>query len=155
MFYSKLLFFYNQVNVTSSRVPDHYSKYALNDPTDSSFRGSCDHTHDLLCEQCEELKTVLSDIQAAILNNPFESENEQDDALHVFQEAVPAIESWKAHQLRVVNQDKARTDVIDRLSETNVLLIQDWAMKFLPRLYRESQGEWFGKRAFPGISQSF
>ena len=149
-FYSKLLFFYKQVNVTSSRVPDHCSKYALNDPTDSSFRGSCDHTHDLLCERCEELKTVLSDIQAAILNSPFESENEKDDALHVFQEAVTPIESWKAHQLRVVNQDKARSDVIDFLSDTNVLLIQDWAMKFLPRLYRESQGEWFGKR---GISR--
>ena len=108
VFYSKLFFFYNQVNVTSSRVPDHCSKYALNDPTDSSFRGSCDHTHDILCKQCEELKTVLSDIQAAILNNPFELENEQYDALHVFQEAVPAIESWKAHQLRVVSQDKAR-----------------------------------------------
>jgi len=76
-FYSKLLFFYKQVNVTSSRVPDHCIKYALNDPTDSSFRGSCDHTHDLLCERCEELKTVLSDIQAAILNSPFESENEK------------------------------------------------------------------------------
>ena len=92
---------------------------------------------------------MLSDIQAAILNSSFASENEKDDALHVFQEAVTAIESWKAHQLQVVNQDKARSDVIDCLSETNVLLIQDWAMKFLPRLYRESQGEWFGKR---GIS---
>ena len=92
---------------------------------------------------------MLSDFQAAILNSYLASENEKDDALHVFQEAVTAIESWKAHQLRVVNQDKARSDVIDCLSETNVLLIQDWAMKFLPRLYRESQGEWFGKR---GIS---
>ena len=143
------MFLYNQVNVTSSRVPDHCSKYALNDPTDSSFQGSCDHTHDLLCERCEELKTVLSDIQAAILNSSFASENEKDDALDVFQEAVTAIESWKAHQLQVVNQDKPRSDVIDCLSETNVLLIQDWAMKFLPRPYRESQGEWFGKR---GIS---
>lgn len=86
-FYSKLLFFYKQVNVTSSHVPDHCIKYALNDPTDSSFRGSCDHTHDLLCQRCEELKSVLSDIQAAILNSPFESENERDDALHVFKEA--------------------------------------------------------------------
>ena len=71
---------------------------------------------------------MLSGIQAAILNSPFESENEKDDALHVFQEAVTGIESWKAHQLQVVNQDKARSDVIDCLSERNVLLIQDWEM---------------------------
>ena len=30
-----------------------------------------------------------------------------------------------------------------------MLLVQDWAMKFLPRQYRESQGEWFAKK---GIS---
>ena len=92
------------------------------------------------------MKTTLSGIEAAISNGSFETENEKDDAQYVFQEAVTAINNWKAHQLRVVNQDRARSDVIDCLNETNILLIQDWAMKFLPRLYRESQGEWFGKR---------
>ena len=101
------------------------------------------------CDVYTLKKNVLSDIQAVILNSHFESENDKDDALHVLQEALTAKDSWKAHQLRVVNQDKARSDVIDCLSETNVLLIQDWGMKFLSRLYRESQGECFGKR---GIS---
>ena len=140
------MFFFTQINITTSRVPDHCSKYALSDPKDSNFANSCDHNHDLLCERCEELKTALSDVQAAILNCSFETENEKEDALYEFQEAVTAINKWKAHQLRVVNQDGARSDVIDCLSETNILLTQDWAMKFLPRLYRESQGEWFGKR---------
>lgn len=140
------MFFFTQVNVTSSRVPDHCIKYALSDPKDSSFASSCDHDHDLLCERCEELKSALSGIQAAIANGSFETENEKEDALYVFQEAVTAINNWKAHQLRVVNQDGARSDLIDCLSETTILLTQDWAMKFLPRLYRESQGEWFGKR---------
>lgn len=80
------------------------------------------------------------------MNGCFETQNEKDDALHAFQESVTAVKNWKAHQLRVVNQDKARSDVIDGLSDTTVLLVQDWAMKFLPRLFRESQGEWFGKR---------
>ena len=35
------------------------------------------------------------------------------------------------------------------LDETSVLLVQDWAMKFLPRKYRENQTDWFAKR---GIS---
>ena len=29
------------------------------------------------------------------------------------------------------------------------ILWQDWAMKYLPRKYRESQKDWFGKRGFP------
>ena len=140
------MFFFKQINISSSRVPDHCSTYALSDPKDSRFTSNCDHDHDLLCERCEELKTTLSGIEAAISNGSFETENEKDDAQYVFQETVTAINNWKAHHLRVVNQDRARSDVIDCLHETNILLIQDWAMKFLPRLYRESQGEWFGKR---------
>ena len=39
-----------------------------------------------------------------------------------------------------------RLDVIDELDESSALLFEDWAMKFLPCKYRESQHDWFGKR---------
>ena len=45
-----------------------------------------------------------------------------------------------------MNQYEALLDVLDALDEFSVLLIQDWAMKFLPRKYRESQSDWLGKR---------
>ena len=48
-----------------------------------------------------------------------------------------------------VRQDESRLDVLKRLNENTVLVVNDWAMKFLPQLYRESQQDWFGKR---GIS---
>ena len=48
-----------------------------------------------------------------------------------------------------VRQDQSRLDVLKRLNENTVLVVNDWAMKFLPQLYRESQQDWFGKR---GIS---
>ena len=57
--------------------------------------------------------------------------------------------SWKVHLLRCINQDEARLDVIDGLDETSVVLVQDWAMKFLPRKFRENQSDWFGKRGLP------
>lgn len=44
--------------------------------------------------------------------------------------------------LRSVNQDRARSDVIEGLTESVVLLERNWAMKFLPMMYREL----FGKR---------
>ena len=55
----------------------------------------------------------------------------------------------ETHLLRSVNQDQARLDILDKLDDTSVLVILDWAMKFIPRRYRESQADWFGKR---GIS---
>ena len=60
--------------------------------------------------------------------------------MYTFQEAVRAIQLWKSHQLRLLNQDAVRIDRIDCLDDNSVLLFQDWAMKFLPRQYRESQG---------------
>ena len=43
----------------------------------------------------------------------------------------------------------SRINVIERLDEKSVFLVQDWAMKFLPRKYRESQSDWFAKRGLP------
>ena len=74
------------------------------------------------------------------------SEDTRDDLLFVFDQAKNNILAWKAHPLRSVNQDEARLDVLDALDESSVLLLQEWVMKFLPRKYRESQSDWFGKR---------
>ena len=59
------------------------------------------------------------------------------------------INSWKSQLLRSTNQDESRLDVIDELDETSVLLVLDWAMKYLPKKFRESQTDWFGKRGLP------
>ena len=51
--------------------------------------------------------------------------------------------------LRSTNRDESRLDVIDELDETSVLLVLNWAMKYLPKKFRESQTDWFGKRGLP------
>ena len=73
---------------------------------------------------------------------------ELDDLRHVANEAAQNILSWKAHQLRSKIQDMARVDALE-LDNSSVMITQDWAMKFLPQKYRESQADWFAKR---GIS---
>lgn len=76
-------------------------------------------------------------------------EDSRDDLVYTFREARQAIDSWKAHQLRSIQQDKARTSLLESLDSVSVLITQDWAMKFLPQKYRETQADWFAKR---GIS---
>ncbi len=56
------------------------------------------------------------------------------------------IEPWKAHILRFINQDEARLDILKALDDSSVLVVLDWAIKFIPRKHRESQADWFGKR---------
>lgn len=72
--------------------------------------------------------------------------DEQDELTFLVRTAKDAILNWKAHQLRVVHQDKARLDVIDNLTEEDVFLTQDFAMKFMPIKFREAQTDFFGKK---------
>ena len=51
--------------------------------------------------------------------------------------------------MRAINQERAKIDILDNLTAQQVLVVMDWAMKWLPRSHRETQIEWFGKR---GIS---
>lgn len=61
-------------------------------------------------------------------------------------QGVRAVQEWKKHVLRTVNQNDARKDILENLEDHEILLERDWAMKFIPMQYRESQSNWFGKR---------
>ena len=139
-----------QVHLTAdANVPDHYTANALSDPKDKFLSVECQHDHESSCPQCEELKSAFKEVEAALSKSSTIAEDVRDDLLYTYQNVVQAIQAWKAHQLWSLQQDKARITVLGQLDETKVLITQDWAMKWLPQRYRETQAEWFGKR---GIS---
>ena len=88
----------------------------------------------------------MKSIESYILSKAYLPQEELEDLLYIYKQSEEAITSWKAHHLRSVRQDQARIECLNLLDETSVLITQDWAMKFLPRRYRESQSDWFGKR---------
>ena len=110
-------------------------------------RWRCDHKHNELCDQCQALNGSLQEVGEAAQDAEFRNEDERDEILFLYESAKRSIQAWKAHQLRSVQQDKSRMDVLQLLNDNTVLIVSEWAMKFL--LYRESQQDWFGKR---GIS---
>ena len=132
-----------------SSVPDHCRTYALSDPKDSAFKTICDHSHNKACDRCSLLAEVLREIKEAQQCITECSPDAREQRAYDILLAEQAIFAWKAHLLRSVNQDDARIDVVDGLNDRSVLLVQDWAMKFLPRKYRESQSDWFAKRGIP------
>lgn len=132
----------------SSPVADHCSSYALSDPKETCLAVKCGHSHDEHCQSCDELKFAIKELESAILVAQLTTDD-RDDLTYLYKEGVKAINAWKAHQLRSLQQDKARRDILEKLDSTSVLLTEDWAMKFLPQRYRETQTDWFAKR---GIS---
>ena len=123
--------------------------YALSDGSEAHLKQPCDHDHTDQCDRCEGLRETVAEIERVLNDTKFPSDEDKDEAVFMFQTAKSAIQSWKSHFLRSTNQDQARLDALDQLDEKTVLIVNDWAMKFLPQRYRESQADWFGKR---GIS---
>lgn len=135
--------------INSSHVADHCIVYSLSESAQKDFRKVCSHTHNECCDRCKALKATLDELTEKVKEAKFPSADDHDETVYLTQSAQAAIQSWKCHILRSTNQDQARTDVLDLLDDETVLIVNDWAMKFLPRKYRESQTDWFGKR---GIS---
>ena len=133
---------------SSSRIPDHCRPYALSHASDPDYLQSCKHKHDLICDRCNLFPAAVHEMES-VLDEGDIPLDEKEEMKFIVTQAKKNIEAWKAHLLRSINQDQARLDILDKLDDTSVLVILDWAMKFIPRRYRESQADWFGKR---GIS---
>ena len=108
---------------------------------------SCKHEHDLVCDRCNLFPAAVHDIES-IFGYDDIPQDKKEEMKFIVTQAKKNIEAWKAHILRSVNQDQARLDTLDKIDHTSVLVILDWAMKFIPRRCRESQTDWFGKRDF-------
>lgn len=126
---------------------DHCRPYALSCPDDKDYQSPCDHEHTDRCDRCDGLATVIAEIQSTV--DTLDDSGEKDELKYEVEQSVLKIRAWKAHILRAINQDQARINVIQILDPTTALLVLDWAMKYLPKKYREAQSDWFGKR---GIS---
>ena len=114
------------------------------------FQATCDHQHDDVCEQCAVMARTLTSIEAKLTaqyHNLGTTVREEPEFR--VKNAKTAFMAWKVHLLRYVNQDEARMQVLEELDETSAFIVQDWAMKYLPRKLRESQSECFGKRGIP------
>ena len=76
----------------------------------------------------------------------FSSKGQLKELQYDVDNAIPVIDGWKAHILRAAHQDTAKSAVIENLANNQVLIIMNWAMKFLPIGYRKTQRDWFGKK---------
>ena len=66
--------------------------------------------------------------------------------LHKFEIAVKDVLEYKKHIVRAIHQDRAKADVMEHLSTEEVMIIFDFAMKFLPQKFREAQTDFFAKK---------
>ena len=126
-----------------SECPDHRRKFALSDPVDPCVNHQSSHTHNMVCEQCEQLKATLDEMEESIKKHSSHlySQEQKHDPLYDFERFENGIFLWKSHASRSVNQESAKQEALQ-----SVLVVIEWAMKFPQMKYREKQSEWFSKR---------
>lgn len=145
----EIFFCISQIHVAeTSEVADHCRRHALSDDS-TLFSLQCSHSHNHFCESCEQIKEVVRDVKQLVNQFDFTNRDDRDDIIFRLMHAELGISSWKSHLLRAKNQEEAKQEVFKSLSSSSACIVLDWAMKFLPRKYREDSQDWFGKR---GIS---
>ena len=124
-----------------SLCPDHCRYFALSDLQGPELKQSCSHQHQVRCSECEHLKVTLQSI-AEKIDSPsinFYSDEQKEDFKHDLAQARDMIFQWKSHILRAENQERAKQTVLSSLQDNSVMVVMDWAMKFLQLKYREKQ----------------
>ena len=85
--------------------------FVLSDPSEPEFSEECNHSHDLVCNDCERLYHLESLMKNAFSDPEvvFYSNDEKEDKLHDVHVSLESIYPWKRHLLRAVHQDRARS----------------------------------------------
>jgi len=129
------------------RSADHCIAFALSDTGDSSFRKPCSHRHGIICDSCQDIVAVIQEISQKITDDSFTPDDGTRARMKFDHDnAKAAINVWKAHNVRTVNQVMAKQDVLSNLAQNSCLIVMDWAMKLLPMYYREHMKNFFGKK---------
>ena len=121
----------NHCEEDDSKCADHCRVFALSDAGDTDFQKVCSHSHNVECEDCEKLKSVLEEVKGAI-------SEAKNTAAKIFE--------WRGHILRAENQDQYKRQIVDTLKRDETFIIVDLTMKFIAMKFREKQAEWFAKR---------
>ena len=133
---------------SESLCADHCISFALSDSDEVDFQNKYTHRHSVICESSEDLKAIFVEVSEKIGQHEDVSfsQDHREDLLYDCEVSKNYILKWKAHILRGINQEKAKQSIIKRLDDSSVLIIMDWAMKFIQTRFRKKQSEWYGKR---------
>ena len=122
----------------------HCTTFALKDTSNNKLVSSFDHSHDVICDKCSMVSTFADLVRKEVSSLQIPS-TILEEINYEIDSAESNVLDWKKHQLRTIHQDLSKKSILYNLASNQAFLIKDWAMKFLPFQFRESQSDFFGK----------
>lgn len=130
----------------SSECASHCITHALSDCQQAQLATTCNHYHEKVCDECENIFHSFEMIRNELenLNIPSKMKNEN---LYDYENAKKEILKYMAHILRSAQQYKAKTEAMHtiRNDPQAAFLVRDWSQKVLEKKFREGQNSYFGK----------
>ena len=106
------------------------------------------------CDRCENIKQTIEEIAKMIQSKDVWLTEEQCIRLQYGHKlAAGDIMSWKSHLPRTINQEAGKQSALKQLDNQTIFIVVDWAMKFLPRNFREHMADFSGSEGSVGMSQ--
>lgn len=137
----------------NSNCITHCTTFALSDPDCPEHRSKCSQEHRSVCSDCMNIIQTLDEIKQKI---DHVSDTELRNELKFdFDNAAEHIIEWSRHNLRAVQQDKAKTTIVSQMGVDEAFCTFDWGQKILPQEHRESQKKYFGKKGMSVLVGSF
>ena len=94
---------------------------------DTDFQKVCSHSHNVQCQDCEKLKSVLGEVKGAISEYTMQlGKFQAQDYLYEAKNAAAKIFEWRRHILRAGDQDQYRRQIVDTLKRDETFIIVDW-----------------------------
>ena len=145
------LFFAQEIKnevVAESRVGKHCFNFSLSDSSVREYAVTCSHPHDQYCCSCEMRDKSLEQYRQLLMKLCPSDSFEDRQLRHKMIEDIDYIKEWVKHEVRGVAQNEAEKKILEQLTSDgrSGYLCFDLAMKWLPRLYRETMLQWFGQR---------
>ena len=100
--------------------------FALSDAGDTDFQKVCSYSHNVKCEDCEKLKSVLKEVKGAISEYTMQlGKFQAEDYLYETKNAAAKVFEWRGYILRAENQDQYKWQIVDTLNRDETFIIVD------------------------------
>ena len=131
----------NHCREDGSCCADHCRAFAPSDVSDTDYKDTYGHKHNMLCDNCKSLRSVVGEVKDAIPEYLTQLGKDQaNDLQYEATGAASKIFEWKAHVLRAQNQDQIKHQILNSLEEDKVFIVVDWAMKFVAMKFSREAG---------------
>ena len=134
-----------------SEIADHCANFGLSyvrKYSASKLNIECNHSHVRNCLDCNQIELLKKKFELEI-QNLIDNIDDQSEMLDIVKQSFNCISEWQHHLMRTFTQDFIKDKVLNDLKHGEALIFGDWAMKYNPKYYRETQEQWFAKKEIP------